>query len=115
MKQYDSYMIFGCHFPKSAISLITANSSLKYFNEKIRQTYGCEIVELFVPINEKDSIKQYFVRIIVEQSDPSIIKYNLIKDIDLTKYKDLLGIFELDNKEPYIIAVPIVRELPNYE
>ncbi len=50
MKQYDSYLILGCHFPKSGIELIISNSSLKYFNNKIKNIF---IKELFNKIKNK--------------------------------------------------------------
>jgi len=115
MKQYDSYIIFGCHFPKSGIDLITGNSSLKYFNNKIRNLYGCEIIELNVPVSEENIIKQYFIKIIIEQSEQGILKLDGIVNFNNEKFKELLGIFEIESREPYLIAVPIVRELPNYE
>lgn len=115
MKQYDSYLILGCHFPKSGIDLITGNSSLKYFNNKIKNLYGCEIIEANVPVSEKNIIKQYYVKISTEQSDESILKLESLKNKEYDKFKELLGIFEIESREPYLIAVPIVRELPSYE
>jgi len=115
MKQYDSYLILGCHFPKSGIELIISNSSLKYFNNKIKNLYGCEIIEVNVPISDVNMIKQYYVKICMEQSDESILKLESLVNKDYVKFKELLGIFEIESREPYLIAVPIVRELPSYE
>ncbi len=115
MKQYDSYLILGCHFPISGIELINGNSSLKYFNNKIKNLYECEIIEVNVPISDVNMIKQYYVKICLEQSEDSILKLESLVNKDYDKFKELLGIFEIDNRDPYLIAVPIVRELPNYE
>ena len=114
MKQYDSYLIFGCHFPRKAIEIIESNSSIRFFNKKIKELYNCEIIEAIVPINEKYNIKNYFLKIIVEQSDDSILKVEKIKDIDSSKFLELLDVFELDRIEPYLISVPFIRDLPNY-
>lgn len=114
MKQYDSYLIYGCHFPKKAVEIITTNSSLRYFNNKIRLSYNCEIVEANVPISDTKTMKQYFLKICLDQSEQSILKLDQIKDLDISKFKELLELFEIDDIEPYFIGVPILRELPNY-
>jgi len=114
MKQYDSYLIYGIHFPKKGVDLVNANSSLKFFNSKIRTTYNCEIFEATVPIKDDVSIKQYFLKLCIEQSDQTLLKIDKIKDVNLDKYKDLLEIFEMDYIEPYLIAIPIIRDLPSY-
>jgi len=114
MKQYDSYLIYGCHFPSLGVEIILANSSLKFFNNKIKDLYNCEIIQLNIPINDEKCIKQYFLKINVEQSEQGIIKLENIKDIDITKFKEVMEMFEIDAIEPYMIAVPICRDLPNY-
>ena len=114
MKQYDSYLILGCHFPRRAIEIIENSSSLKFFNKKIRDLYNCEILDVMVPINDTQTIRQYYLRIIIEQSDESIIKLENIGTIDKIKFNDVLDIFELDKMEPYLIAIHFIRELPNY-
>ncbi len=115
MKQYDSYLIYGCHFPKTVVDIITVNSSLKYFNTKIHSTYGCEIIEVDVPVNDKIILKQYLLKIIFEQSEQSILKIEDIKNVDLNKYREILELFEIGYIDPYFISIPIVRELPSYQ
>jgi len=115
MKQYDSYLIFGCHFSKKSVELITANSTLKYFNNKIKNVYNCEIIEATIPVTDNQSFKQYYLKIMIEQSDPSILKVDKLKEIDIEKYKQILDIFEMEFIDPYLISVPIIRELPNYQ
>jgi len=111
MKQYDSYLIYGCHFPSRCVQMITQHSSLKYFNNKISTQHNCQILELSIPHVDDIINKRYFLRILVEQSDDSIMKMEKLKDIDIKGYVSLLEMFELDRLEPYLISVPILREL----
>ena len=111
MKQIDSYLIYGCHFPKKCINLITEHSSLKYFNNKLIQQYNCEILELHIPQYDNEKINRYFLRILVEQSDDAIIKLENLGKIGKSGFEDVLRLFEMDVMEPYLISVPIVREL----
>lgn len=115
MKQYDSYLILGCHFPRSGIELILGNSSLNFFNNKIRNLYNCEIIEVNVPISDVNMMKQYYVKICMEQSEQAIMNINNLAHLNYDKFNELLGIFEIERRDPYLIAIPIVRELPNYE
>ena len=112
MKQYDSYLIFGCHFPRNGVNLILLKSSLEDFNRKIRLLYNCEIIEMNIPISDDNIIKQYYLRICIEQSDNSIIKIDKLSEVDIKKFGRVLNIFEMDI-EPYLIGIPIVRELPD--
>ena len=111
MKQFDSYLIYGCHSPSKSIKLITEHSSLKYFNNKLIQQYNCEILELSIPHINNEQYNRYFLRIIVEQSDDAIIKLDNLVKISKKGYEEVLRMFEIDEIEPYLISVPIVREL----
>lgn len=114
MKQFDSNLILGCHFPRRGIEIIEGSSSLRFFNKKIRDLYNCEILDVMVPVNDTETIRQYYLRIIIEQSDGSILKMESINDVDKSKFKEVLEIFELESMDPYLIAVSFIRELPNY-
>ena len=111
MKQYDSYIIYGCHFPENIYKMITKNTSLTFFNLKIGSQFQCKIYEFDIPISEKHDQKKYFLAIILEQSDVSILKYDNIKNVDKTGFYKMLETFDIDKKEPYFISVPIVRQL----
>lgn len=111
MKQFDSYLIYGCHFPSKSINLIKEHSSLKYFNNKLIQQYNCEILELTIPHYNNEQYIRYFLRIIVEQSDDGIINLDNLGKIDRKGFVDVLRLFEMDEMEPYLLSVPIVREL----
>ena len=111
MKQFDSYIIYGCHFPENIYNMIMKNTSLSFFNSKISFQFNCKIYELDIPIYEKTEQKIYFLGIILEQSDASILQYDNIKNIDKTGYYKMLETFDIDNKDPYLISVPIVRNL----
>ena len=110
MKQYDSYLIYGCHFPEKIIKLIESHSSLSYFNEKIKNQYNCKIIAFDVPIIEDIIKKKYYLSVIVEQSEESIIRNNDIKD---GGFSEVLKLFDMDEIKPYFISVPIVRNLPD--
>lgn len=112
MKQYDSHLILGCHFPKQAIDIIKMHSSIHFFNTKIRALYNCEIIEVLVPITENVILTQYYLKICLDQSENSILRLNQL-DGDTTPFKEVLKTFELDEREPYLIAIPIVRLLNN--
>jgi len=111
MKQFDSYLIYGCHFPSRCINMITEHSNLKFFNTKISSQYNCDIVKLNVPHADDIINQKYFLRILVEQSDEGLMKLENVVDIDKKGYHELVNMFELDKIEPYLISVPIVREL----
>jgi hypothetical protein len=115
MKQYDSYIIYGSHFPESIYKMITKNTSLSFFNYKIEQQFQCKIYEFDVPISENNNQKRYFLAIILEQSDSSILMIDNFCKIDKTNYYKMLETFDIDKKEPYLISVPIVRLLVNNE
>jgi len=109
MKQYDSYILYGCHFPEVVYKIITKNTSLSFFNSKISAQYQCKIYELDVPISENYEQKKYFLSIILEQSDHSIINPSNLINIDITGFYKLLETFDITKREPYLISVPIVR------
>ena len=111
MKQYDSYIIYGCHFPEPMYKMITKNTSLTFFNSKIGPQFQCKIHELDIPISQTHDQKKYFLAIILEQSDESILQLDNIKNADKTGFYKILETFDIDKKEPYLISVPIVRLL----
>jgi len=114
MKQYDSYIILGCHFPVGCIKLIMENSTLKYFNSKIKISHNCEILEVETPLTDDKTYKTYYLKINIEQSEQSIIKLDKL-DYDKNKYRALLEIFDMEYMGPYLISIPVVRDLPNYK
>jgi hypothetical protein len=109
MKQYDSYILYGCHFPEIIFKMITKNTSLTYFNSKISAQYQCKIYEFDVPISENYEQTKYFLAILIEQSDESIINPNNLINIDITGFYKMLDTFEMEKREPYLISIPIVR------
>jgi hypothetical protein len=111
MKQYDSFIIYGCHFPELIYKMITKNTSLSFFNSKIEPQFQCKIYEFDVPITQNINQNKYFLGIIIEQSDPSIIQFDNLKNIDKTGFYKILETFDIDNREPYLISVPIIRNL----
>ena len=114
MKQYDSYMIYGCHFPNNLFEIITKNTSLSFFNSKISSLYQCKIHEFEVPISESRTQTKYFLAIILEQSDNSILKLCSINSVDKTGFYKMLETFDIHKINPYLISVPIIRNLlPN--
>lgn len=114
MKQYDSYMIYGCHFPNNIFEIITKNTSLGFFNSKISAQYNCKIHEFEVPISESTTQKKYFLAIILDQSDHSILKLSSIGEQNYPGFYKMLETFDIQKIDPYLISVPIVRNLlPN--
>ncbi len=112
MKQYDSYIIYGCHFPNNIIEIITKNTTLSFFNSKIASQFHCKINEFEVPISENQTLMKYFLAIIQEQSDHSILQLsNIEKSSDKTGFYKMLETFDINKIEPYFISVPIVRNL----
>lgn len=111
MKQYDSYIIYGCHFPNSIFEIITKTTSLSFFNSKIIPQFHCKIYEFEVPISEFKTQKKYFLAIILEQSDNSILKLSNIGEKDYPGFYKMLETFDINKIEPYLISVPIVRNL----
>ena len=111
MKQYDSFIIYGCHFSELIYKMITKNTSLSFFNSKIETQFQCKIYEFDVPITQNINKNKYFLGIIIEQSDPSIIQFDNLKNLDQHGFYKLLETINIDKREPYIISVPIVREL----
>jgi hypothetical protein len=112
MKQYDSYIIYGCHFPNSIFEIITKNTSLTFFNSKIGPQFHCKIHEFEVPISESSTQTKYFLAIILEQSDNSILQLSNIGDsCDKTGFYKMLETFDINKIEPYLISVPIIRNL----
>jgi hypothetical protein len=91
--------------------MITKNTSLTFFNSKIGSQFQCKIYEFDIPISEKNDQKKYFLAIIIEQSDTSILQYDNIKNVDKTGFYKILETFDIDKIEPYLISVPIVRYL----
>lgn len=112
MKQFDSYIVYGCHFPEKSIKLITSHSSLNYFNNKIKTQYNCEILELEVPLYNKYTKNKYFLSIIIDKSNQTILKLDKLEQISLKGYTTLLKMFDLTKIDPYLISVPVVRNLP---
>jgi hypothetical protein len=115
MKQYDSYIIYGCHFPNNIIEIITKNTSISFFNSKISSQFRCKIHELEVPISEFRTQIKYFLEIILDQSDHSILQLsNIGNSCDKIGFYKMLETFAMNKIEPYLISVPIVRNLePN--
>ena len=111
MKQYDSYILYGCHFPEFIYKMITKNTSLTFFNSKISSQFQCKIYEFDVPISENYEHKKYFLAILLEQSDHSIIHPHNLINIDITGFYKMLETFDIEKREPYLISVPIVRNL----
>ena len=111
MKQYDSYIIYGCHFPNSIFEIITKNTSLTFFNSKIGPQFHCKINEFEVPISESKTQTKYFLAIILEQSDNSILKLSNIGEHDKTGFYKMLETFDINKIDPYLISVSIVRNL----
>jgi|688.fasta_scaffold480392_2 hypothetical protein len=111
MKQYDSYILYGCHFPELFYKIITKNTSLSFFNSKISIQFQCKIYEFDVPISENNEQKKYFLAILLEQSDHSMINPHNLINLDITGFYKMLETFDIEKKEPYLISVPIVREL----
>lgn len=111
MKQYDSCIIYGCHFPESIYKMITKNTSLTFFNSKIEPQFKCKIYEYDVPISENISQKKYFLAIILEQSDQTILQFDILKYVDKNGFYKILATFDIEKREPYIISVPIIRNL----
>lgn len=111
MKQYDSCIIYGCHFPESIYKMITKNTSLNFFNSKIESQFKCKIYEYDIPISENINQKKYFLAIILEQSDQSILQFDNLKNIDKTGFYKILATFDIEKREPYLISVPIFRNL----
>ena len=112
MKQYDSYILYGCHFSEYLYKVITKNTSLSFFNTKIASQFRCKIHEFEVPISESSIQKKYFLAIILEQSDHSIVQLsNIGESCDKTGFYKMLETFDISKIEPYLISVPIVRNL----
>ena len=111
MKQYDSYIIYGCHFNQYLYEIITKNTNLSFFNSKIASQFHCKIHEFEVPISESSTQKKYFLAIILEQSDNSILQLSNIGEHDKTGFYKMLETFDINKIEPYLISVPIVRNL----
>jgi hypothetical protein len=111
MKQYDSYIIYGCHFPNSIFEIITKNTSLSFFNSKIGPQFHCKIHEFEVPISESKTQKKYFLAIILEQSDNSILQLSSIEEHNYPGFYKILETFDIQKIEPYLISVPIIRNL----
>ena len=112
MKQYDSYIIYGCHFPNSIFEIITKNTSLSFFNSKISTQFHCKIHKFEVPISENQTQTKYFLAIILEQSDHSILQLsNIGESCDYPGFYKMLETFDMNKIDPYFISVPIVRNL----
>jgi hypothetical protein len=111
MKQYDSCIIYGCHFPESIYKMITKNTSLNFFNSKIEPQFKCKIFEFDVPISENISKNKYFLAIMIEQSDQSILQFDNFKNLDKNGFYKILATFDIGKREPYLISVPIIRNL----
>jgi len=102
-------MIYGCHFPNNIFEIITKNTSISFFNSKISAQYNCKIHEFEVPISESTTQKKYFLGIILDQSDHSILKLSSIGEQNYQGFYKMLETFDIQKIEPYLISVPIVR------
>lgn len=111
MKQYDSYILYGCHFPEVIYKMITKNTTLSFFNSKISTQFNCKIYEFDVPISQNFEQKKYFLAILIDQSDQSIIQLINLINIDKDGFYKLLETFNIEKREPYLISVPIIRNL----
>ena len=111
MKHFDSYIIYGCHFPEQLYKIITKNTNINFFNSKISSQYFCKIYEFDIPISENTNKKKYFLGIIIDQSDMSILQFENIKNINKNGFYNMLEIFNINKIEPYLISVPIFRDL----
>jgi hypothetical protein len=111
MKQFDSYIIYGCHFSEIYYKMIIQNMNLNIFNSKICSQYKCKIYEFNVPILENKEQKKYFLGINFEQSDTSILNLDNLENIDKNGYYKILELFNIEKKDPYLISIPIIRYL----
>lgn len=112
MKQYDSYILYGCHFNRYLYEIITKNTSLAFFNSKIATQFHCKIHEFEVPISEFSTQTKYFLAINLEQSDHSILQLsNIGESCNKTGFYRILETFDIRKIEPYLVSVPIVRNL----
>ena len=114
MKQFDSYLLFGTHLSERIVNLILRNTSLNYFNIKLKQ-YNCEIVKLNVIMTDNFQQTNYFLRILYDLSSNNLIRYEDLKDLGdeerIGNFKKLLNDLSQPVIDPYLISVPIVREL----
>jgi len=101
--KYSAVLIHGCHFPESAVKIIETNSSLSYFNKKLKSHYNCEILEIPVLVSDEEVNVKYFLSICSNQDDKSILN----KLGNFHKFGEALELFDLENITPYFIAVPI--------
>ena len=111
MKQFDSYIIYGCHFSENNYKIILKSTNLNTFNSKLCSEYKCKIYEFNVPISENIEKKKYFLGINLEQSDTSTFKIENLENIDKKGFYKILETFNIDKKDPYLISIPIVRNL----
>ena len=111
MKQFDSYIIYGCHFSEHLYNIIIKNTNLNFFNSKISSQYCCKIHEFDIPISENASKKKYFLGIIIDQSDMSILELSNLHNINKAGFYNMLEVFNINKREPYLISVPIFRNL----
>lgn len=111
MKQFDSYIIYGCHFSENNYKMIIKSTNLNNFNSIIFSQYKCKIYEFNVPISDRIEKKKYFLGINLEQSDTSILKIENLENINKDGFYKLLETFNIDKKDPYLISVPIIRHL----
>jgi hypothetical protein len=111
MKQFDSYIIYGCHFSENNYKMILKSTNLNIFNSIIYSEYKCKIYEFNIPISDNRCRKKYFLGINLEQSDTSILKIENLENIEKNGFYKLLETFNIDKKEPYLISVPIIRNL----
>jgi len=103
--KYSSFLIYGCNFPENLIKIIETNSSLSYFNKKIKNQYNCEIIKIPVLVDNTTLIEKYYLVVNMNRDDNSIIK-----TIPDNKFKEALKLFEMEIIEPYYISVPIKIE-----
>jgi hypothetical protein len=111
MKQFDSYIIYGCHFSENNYKMIIKNTNLNNFNSIICSQYNCKIYEFNVPISDNKEKKKYFLGINLEQSDTSILTLENLEKINKIGFYKMLETFSIDKKDPYLISIPIIRHL----
>jgi hypothetical protein len=66
---------------------------------------------LEVPISENQTQIKYFLAIILEQSDHSILQLSNIGEYNYSGFYKMLETFDMNKIDPYFISVPIVRNL----
>lgn len=116
MKQFDSYLLFGCHLSNQLIEIILKNTTLNFFNSKISLLYDCEIIKLNVIMTDTYNQENYFLKIRYDNEGPTNLlrsdDFNeLLNETKIQKFEKLLETLDQQVVKPYLISIPIVREL----